>query len=41
MVVAALADLDQLDVEALKTLLIAEREQRLEAYARHQQSLVA
>ena len=41
MVVAALADLDQLDIEALKTLLIAERVQRLEAHAAHQQSLVA
>ena len=32
MAVAALPDLDQLDVEALKALLIAEREQRLQAH---------
>jgi hypothetical protein len=33
MVVAALPDLDQLDVEALKMLVVQERERRLDAHA--------
>ena len=32
MIVAALPDLEQLDIEALKMLVIEEREQRLEAH---------
>jgi transposase len=39
MIVAALPDLDQLDIEALKMLIIEEREQRLEAHAAHRQAL--
>jgi len=41
MIVAALPDLDQLDVEALKMLVIEEREQRLRAHAAHRQALAA
>jgi transposase len=39
MVVAALPDLDRLDIEALKLLVMREREQRLEAHAAHRQAL--
>jgi transposase len=41
MIVAALPDLDQLDIEALKLLVMREREQRLEAHAAHRQALAA
>jgi transposase len=41
MIVAALPDLDQLDMEALKMLVIEEREQRLRAHTAHRQALAA
>jgi hypothetical protein len=41
LMIVALPDLDQLDIEALKMLVIEEREQRLEAHAAHLQSLAA
>src|ERR1017187_9577834 len=41
MIVAALPDLEQLDIEALKMLVIEEREQRLEAHIAHRQALAA
>jgi transposase len=41
MIVAALPDLDRLDMEALKMLVMREREQRLEAHAAHRQALAA
>ena len=41
MVAAALPDLDQLDNEALKRLVIRERAQRFEAHTAHQQALAA